>query len=83
MNFTSLLMSNEEGITTITINRAKQANALNWETIGELKQAVEVTRVCPRLEWSLSPAQESERLREDCETPYYQNSDQRFARLSR
>ena len=47
MNFTYLLMRSEEGVTTITINRAKQANALNWETIGELKQAVEATRGMP------------------------------------
>ena len=47
MNFTYLLMNSEEGITTITINRVKQANALNWEAIRELKQAVEVTRDMP------------------------------------
>jgi enoyl-CoA hydratase/carnithine racemase len=47
MDFTYLLMSREEGITTITINRAKQANALNWETIRELKQAVKVTQDMP------------------------------------
>ena len=47
MNFTHLLLRSEEGVTTITINRAKQANALNWETISELKQAVEATRGTP------------------------------------
>jgi enoyl-CoA hydratase len=47
MNFTYLLMSSEDGVTTITINRPQQANALNWETIRELKQAVEATRDMP------------------------------------
>lgn len=44
MNFTYLLMTSEAGITTITINRPRQGNALNWETIRELKQAIEATR---------------------------------------
>jgi enoyl-CoA hydratase/carnithine racemase len=47
MNFTYLLMNSKEGVTTLTINRPKQANALNWETIRELKQAVEATRDMP------------------------------------
>ncbi len=47
MNFTYLLMNSEDGLTTITINRPQQANALNWETIRELKQAVEATRDAP------------------------------------
>lgn len=47
MNFTYLLMSSEDGVTTITINRPQQANALNWETIRELKQAVEAAQDMP------------------------------------
>lgn len=47
MNFTYLLMQSEDGVATITINRPQQANALNWETIRELKQAVETTRNMP------------------------------------
>lgn len=47
MDFTHLLLSSAEGITTITINRPQQANALNWETIRELKQAVEAARDMP------------------------------------
>lgn len=47
MDLTHLLMNSEDGITTITINRPQQANALNWETIRELKQAVEATRDIP------------------------------------
>jgi enoyl-CoA hydratase/carnithine racemase len=47
MNFTYLLVNSEDGVTTITINRPQQANALNWETTRELKQAVEATRDMP------------------------------------
>jgi enoyl-CoA hydratase len=47
MHLTHLLMNSEDGITTITINRPQQANALNWDTIRELKQAVETTRDMP------------------------------------
>jgi enoyl-CoA hydratase len=68
MNFTHLLLRSEEGITTITINRAKQANALNWETIGELKQAVEATQGTPETRVIVITGA-GERTREDCESP--------------
>jgi enoyl-CoA hydratase/carnithine racemase len=42
MHLTHLLMNSEDGITTITINRPRQANALNWNAIRELKQVSRV-----------------------------------------
>jgi len=47
VNFANLLMSNADGVVTITINRPRQANALDWGTIRELKQAGEATREMP------------------------------------
>ncbi|HJY81665.1 MAG TPA: enoyl-CoA hydratase-related protein [Candidatus Binatia bacterium] len=47
MRLTHLLVNHEDGITTITINRPQRANALNGDTIRELKQAVETTRDMP------------------------------------
>jgi len=44
MNFTYLRIDSEDGIATITINRPQQGNALNWETIRELKQAIATIR---------------------------------------
>ena len=41
MHFNNILISKEEGITTITINRPKKLNALNKETIEELHDAFE------------------------------------------
>ncbi|MFY0602514.1 MAG: enoyl-CoA hydratase/isomerase family protein [Flavobacteriaceae bacterium] len=39
MNFENILVSNENGIATITINRPKKLNALNKATIEELHEA--------------------------------------------
>jgi enoyl-CoA hydratase/carnithine racemase len=44
MNFANLLLTTEGQVTTITINRPRNANSLNWDTIRELKQAVEAVR---------------------------------------
>lgn len=33
MNFTNLLLTVEEQVSIITINRPKNANSLNWDTI--------------------------------------------------
>ena len=41
MHFNNILISKEEGVTTITINRPKKLNALNKETIKELHDAFE------------------------------------------
>ncbi|MFN8284923.1 MAG: enoyl-CoA hydratase-related protein [Chitinophagales bacterium] len=41
MEFKNLLWNLEDGILTITINRADKLNALNGETIGEIKDAFE------------------------------------------
>jgi enoyl-CoA hydratase len=42
-----VLISSEEQITTLMINRPQQANSLNWDAIRELKQAVEAVREIP------------------------------------
>jgi enoyl-CoA hydratase/carnithine racemase len=47
MDFAHVLMSSEGAITTITINRAHRANALTWDAVRELQQAVEATRDLP------------------------------------
>jgi enoyl-CoA hydratase len=39
--YNNLIVGTENGITTITINRPKQLNALNKETIGELHNALD------------------------------------------
>ena len=39
MAFENILVNEENGISTITINRPKQLNALNKQTIGELSEA--------------------------------------------
>ncbi len=39
MTFENLLISNENGCATITINRPKKLNALNIATIEELHEA--------------------------------------------
>ena len=41
MHFNNILISKEESVTTITINRPKKLNALNKETIEELHDAFE------------------------------------------
>ena len=43
MTFDNLLVSHQDTITTITINRPQRGNALNWDTLKELKEAVEAT----------------------------------------
>ncbi len=43
VTFDNLLVSHEDTITTITINRKHRGNALNWDTLRELKQAVAST----------------------------------------
>ena len=40
MNYNNLLSETNEGVCYITINRPKQLNALNGETIVELNQAI-------------------------------------------
>lgn len=47
MEFTNLLVTHEDAMTTLTINRAHRGNALNWDTLRELKQAVEASRNRP------------------------------------
>jgi len=47
VDFAHLLIHTADTITTITINRPERANALNWQTVRELKQAVEATRKSP------------------------------------
>jgi enoyl-CoA hydratase len=44
VDFTHLLMRRDGAVTTLTINRPHRANALSWDTVRELKQAVETTR---------------------------------------
>ena len=44
MHFAHLLMQHEDAVTTITINRPQQANALHSDTIRELRQAIAVTQ---------------------------------------
>ena len=40
MNYQNILATNQNGISTITINRPKQLNALNKLTINELHHAI-------------------------------------------
>jgi enoyl-CoA hydratase len=47
VQFTHLLVSREQAVTTITINRPHRANALNWHAVRELKQAVEASQDLP------------------------------------
>lgn len=47
MELTHLLVQHDGPVTTLTINRPQRANALNWTTVRELKQAVEATRDRP------------------------------------
>ena len=47
MEFTHVRMRSDGAVTTITINRPQRANALNWETVREPRQAVEATRTMP------------------------------------
>jgi len=49
VNFSHLLVHSEGAITTITINRLHRANALSWDAVHELRQAVEATRSMPEL----------------------------------
>ena len=41
MEFENILFTVEEGIATITINRPKQANALNAATVRDIEKAVD------------------------------------------
>jgi enoyl-CoA hydratase len=47
VELTPILVQHDGPVTTLTINRPQRANALNWETVRELKQAVEATRDRP------------------------------------
>lgn len=47
MEFTQILMQDDGPVTTITINRPQRLNALSWDAIHELKQAVEASRKRP------------------------------------
>jgi enoyl-CoA hydratase len=47
VEYTHLLVSRAGEVTTITINRPHRANALNWDVIRALHQAVEATRDLP------------------------------------
>jgi enoyl-CoA hydratase/carnithine racemase len=47
MEFAHILVHAEDAITTITINRPHRANALDSETVRELRQAVEASRTTP------------------------------------
>lgn len=44
MDFAHVLVHTADEITTITVNRPERSNALNWQAVRELKQAVEATR---------------------------------------
>jgi enoyl-CoA hydratase len=44
VDFAHMLVHTADDITTITINRPERSNALNWQAVRELKQAVEATR---------------------------------------
>jgi len=44
MEYKNLLLVSEGGIATITFNRPKALNAMNWETMSELKNAVACCR---------------------------------------
>ena len=41
MEFENILFTVEDGIATITINRPKQANALNAATVRDIEKAVD------------------------------------------
>lgn len=47
MEFTQILRQDDGPVTTITINRPQRLNALSWDAIHELKQAVEASRKRP------------------------------------
>ena len=47
MDYSNVLVSHDAAVTTITINRPQRANALDWHTVRELRQAVEATQEAP------------------------------------
>ena len=55
MDYQNILCAVENGIATITINRPKALNALNLDTVTELKDAIEKTLSTKPLKSSLSP----------------------------
>lgn len=48
MTFDNLLLQHDAGISTITLNRPQRGNALNWDTLRDLQQAVAATGERPQ-----------------------------------
>lgn len=49
MSYSNILVSDQNGITTITINRPKKLNALNKDTISELHEALKTANENPKI----------------------------------